>query len=209
MGRGARLALALAVGALAGACAAPGPPAAPPAALWELYVLLPEPGGRSGALGVTHEGKETVLARPWDAARIAERGRLETIALSERQVQEVFGPALAAQPPRPASFTLYFLEGRDDLTPASSQELDRVFAEIARRPAPEVAVVGHTDRVGAVAFNDALSLKRAERVRELLVQRGLAAERVAVAGRGEREPLVATPDEAPEPRNRRVEITVR
>ena len=70
-------------------------------------------------------------------------------------------------------------------------------------------VIGHTDRVGAVPYHDTLSLRRAERVRDELVKVGIAAERIRVAGRGEREPLVATPDEVAEPRNRRVEITVR
>jgi outer membrane protein OmpA-like peptidoglycan-associated protein len=81
--------------------------------------------------------------------------------------------------------------------------------EIARRPAPEIVVIGHTDRVGAVPYNDALSLRRAERVRDELVKVGITADRISVAGRGEREPLVPTPDEVAEPRNRRVEINVR
>lgn len=87
--------------------------------------------------------------------------------------------------------------------------LTRILDEIARRPAPEIVVIGHTDRVGAVPFNDALSLRRAERVRDELVNVGIAADRVRVAGRGEREPLVPTADEVAEARNRRVEINVR
>jgi len=70
-------------------------------------------------------------------------------------------------------------------------------------------VIGHTDRVGAVEFNDALSRKRAETVASRLVAAGVPAERIAVAGRGEREPLIPTNDEVAEPRNRRVEIKVR
>ncbi|HSE92215.1 MAG TPA: OmpA family protein, partial [Methylomirabilota bacterium] len=73
----------------------------------------------------------------------------------------------------------------------------------------EVVVVGHTDRVGSVQQNDALSLQRAERIRGELLQLGLPAHQVGVAGRGEREPLVQTEDEVPEPRNRRVELTIR
>ncbi len=70
-------------------------------------------------------------------------------------------------------------------------------------------MIGHTDRVGTVPYNDALSLRRADRVRNDLVQLGIPSDRITVAGRGEREPIVATEDEVPEPRNRRVEITVR
>jgi outer membrane protein OmpA-like peptidoglycan-associated protein len=70
-------------------------------------------------------------------------------------------------------------------------------------------VTGHTDRVGTVESNDALSLRRARLIRDRLLSVGVAAERVEAVGRGEREPLVPTADEVPEPKNRRVEIRVR
>jgi len=70
-------------------------------------------------------------------------------------------------------------------------------------------VIGHTDRVGNAQFNDKLSLQRAERVRGELVKLGIAESRIQVAGRGERELLVQTPDDIAEARNRRVEINVR
>jgi outer membrane protein OmpA-like peptidoglycan-associated protein len=72
-----------------------------------------------------------------------------------------------------------------------------------------VVVIGHTDRVGTVEYNDRLSLQRAERVRAELVRLGVDPARISVEGRGEREPLVPTPDEMPEPQNRRVEVSVR
>jgi outer membrane protein OmpA-like peptidoglycan-associated protein len=129
--------------------------------------------------------------------------------LTAEQVQQGFGAALSAQPPRPVRFVLYFLDNSDEFTPDSKRELTMILAEIAGHPSPEIVVVGHTDRVGAVTYNDALSLRRAERVRADLVQMGIRPEQISAAGRGEREPLVATEDEVVEPRNRRVEITVR
>jgi outer membrane protein OmpA-like peptidoglycan-associated protein len=60
-----------------------------------------------------------------------------------------------------------------------------------------------------VASNDRLALERAQAVRDMLVQRGLQASFIRAVGRGEREPLVPTPDEQAEPRNRRVEVIVR
>ena len=59
------------------------------------------------------------------------------------------------------------------------------------------------------AANDALSAKRAQAVREQLAGEGVPVEKMEVAGRGEREPLVPTADEVDEPRNRRVEISIR
>ena len=175
----------------------------------DLYVLMPDQEGKTGALSVESGGQQAVLDRPYASARVTEPGRVATGAVTEQEARQAFGAALEAQPVRPASFILYFLEGRDELTPDSRQLLGRILDEIARRPAPEIVVIGHTDRVGAVPFNDALSLRRAERVRDELLKVGIAADRIRVAGRGEREPLVPTADEVAEARNRRVEINVR
>src|SRR5690606_608356 len=106
----------------------------------------------------------------------------------------IFGPTLDALPGKPASFTLYFLEGLDELTPESKAELDRVFSELRRRPLPDIMVIGHTDTVGGLEYNDRLSRARAERLREMLVALGIPAERIQAAGRGEREPLLETAD---------------
>jgi len=175
----------------------------------DLYVLLPDKDGKTGALSVESGGQQTVLDQPYASARVTEPGRVAAGAVTEQEARQAFGAALEAQPARPTSFIVYFLEGRDELTPDSRQLLGRILDEIARRPAPEIIVIGHTDRVGAVPYNDALSLRRAERVRDELVKVGIAPDRIRVAGRGEREPLVPTADEVAEPRNRRVEINVR
>jgi len=107
------------------------------------------------------------------------------------------------------SYMLYFLEGKDELTDESRAELQKVMAELKRRPLPDIVVIGHTDTVGGLTYNDKLSLARAERLREMMVRMGIPPERVQAAGRGERELLVPTEDNVSEPRNRRVEINVR
>jgi outer membrane protein OmpA-like peptidoglycan-associated protein len=175
----------------------------------DLYVLLPGAEGKTGALSVDSAGRVAVLDQPYAAARVKEPGRVEPGTVTEQEATQAFGSALEAQPGRPISFLLYFLEGRDELTPESQQIVSTIPGEIARRPAPEVVVIGHTDRVGTLPFNDALSLRRAARVRDELVKAGIAADRIRVEGRGEREPLVPTADEVAEPRNRRVEVNVR
>ena len=95
------------------------------------------------------------------------------------------------------------------MTEASQADLGQVLTAVKLRPAPDVVVVGHTDRVGPLADNDRLALRRAEKLRQLLITQGLPADSIQAAGRGEREPLVKTADEVQEPRNRRVEMLVR
>jgi outer membrane protein OmpA-like peptidoglycan-associated protein len=87
--------------------------------------------------------------------------------------------------------------------------MEKVFAELKRRPAPDIVVIGHTDTVGNLGYNDKLSLARAERMRDLMIGLGIPGERIQAAGRGKRELLVQTEDNTSEPRNRRVEISVR
>jgi len=70
-------------------------------------------------------------------------------------------------------------------------------------------VIGHTDRVGMPQSNDELSRRRAEGIRQLLIESGVPPEKLEVVARGERDPLVPTEDEVDEPRNRRVEINLR
>ena len=76
-------------------------------------------------------------------------------------------------------------------------------------PFPEVAVVGHTDTMGNADTNVALGLKRATSVQRLLVTAGLDPAIIEVRSHGEVDLAVKTPNNTPEPRNRRVEIVVR
>jgi outer membrane protein OmpA-like peptidoglycan-associated protein len=107
------------------------------------------------------------------------------------------------------SFILHFLLDSDEFTPESKVVVESVLRDIARRPAPEVVVIGHTDTVGADNYNDRLSLQRAGRIRSRLIELGVASERIETSGRGKRELLVPTADQVAEPKNRRVEIVVR
>jgi outer membrane protein OmpA-like peptidoglycan-associated protein len=184
-------------------------PPPPRATRDDVVVLLPSRDGRPGSLTVTHGDQQRTLDQPGDAARVRVPGRLETSTVAPDEVQRLFGSTLAALPAPPATFTLYFVAGTDEFTPESQQVVQHIFAEIARRPAPDVLVIGHTDRMGTLEFNDTLSLQRALRVKAELIRQGVAADRIEAFGRGEREPAVPTEDEVAEPRNRRVEINVR
>lgn len=174
----------------------------------ERVVLLPSADDRPGAVVVRDAGGEVRLDRPYAATRRSLGGN-DAYQSSPEEVSERFGAALAARPPRPVSYVLYFEAGGNVLTAASQAALVDIRRKIAEQAASEVRIIGHTDRVGSVEGNDALSLKRAESLRDLLVESGVAADKLEAVGRGERDPLVPTADEVDEPKNRRVEIIVR
>jgi flagellar motor protein MotB len=74
--------------------------------------------------------------------------------------------------------------------------------------ATPIDVTGHADRAGGDAYNMALSLRRANMVKDQLVREGIAANQITVVGRGESQPLLPTADGVREPQNRRVEIVL-
>ena len=171
-------------------------------------VLLPEPDGKPTAVTVRQGDSEVVLDRPYAAANVKATG-VGAFQSDPHDVQARYGQALAAQPARAQAFVLYFVGGTDELTDESKQLLAGVLTEVARRPVPDVLVVGHTDAVGNDQLNDALGLRRAETVRASLIGAGVPASDVQAVSRGKRAPAVPTPDGVAEPRNRRVEIIVR
>lgn len=115
-----------------------------------------------------------------------------------------------APPEMPAvSLTVTFATGSATLSPQAEAVLDNLGQALA---SPRLArfrfrVEGHTDSVGTASANQELSERRAEAVRDELVKRhGIDPTRVVTRGHGEQQLLIPTPDETPEPRNRRVQI---
>jgi outer membrane protein OmpA-like peptidoglycan-associated protein len=128
---------------------------------------------------------------------------------SESQVQQLFGDALAALPPAPRHFLLYFANGSDQLTAASEKLLPAILVFVKNRAVPDVTVVGHTDTTGDAQANVEFGRRRATTIRDRLVGAGLDAGIVSIASHGEADLLVRTPDNTPEPKNRRVDVSVR
>ena len=196
--RAAAVLAALALSILAGGCAYNR----------EQVILLPESEPHGSAVVVKQGDQTYVLDKPYAATRQWPLGT-QPYTSDQKEVDARFGAALAAQPMRAKSFTLYFLEGQDEFTAQSKEDFEKVFVEITKYPIPDLVVVGHTDTVGSDPFNDKLSLQRAEAVRAALVARGIAPENITAVGRGKRELLKPTADGVAEPQNRRVEIVVR
>lgn len=184
-------------------------PQQPPPAVSEIYMVMPEEGGKVGTVAVTlNDGRESVLHGAYSAMSLA-GGEGTAFVSNQAQMNEIFGSAVTALPKAPLYSMLYFLLGKDELTPASKLEAENIYRDIVDRQSTEIMVVGHTDTVGSKTHNKKLSLKRAEKVRRSLIGLGVPADSIQTSGRGEDALLVETPDNTKEPKNRRVEINVR
>jgi outer membrane protein OmpA-like peptidoglycan-associated protein len=174
-----------------------------------LFVVLPNAEG-SGVGAITVEDGKTVttLDQPYATAE-TRAGSSAPVEETQGNISVIFRTAMAARPILPHHFRLYFILGSDELTPESKAAYDAVFDDIKQRPVYEIAVIGFTDTVGDLPYNQALSRRRAEAIRARLVRNGLDGKAITTAGRGKHDLLVPTADQTPEPRNRRVEITVR
>lgn len=174
-------------------------------------ILLPQDDGRPTAVLVRNAGGEQLVSQPYQRATVPTDPQ-SAPALDQADpatVQAEYKDLFALRPPKPHRFSLLFDAGGTSLTPASDSVLDKVIVEALARPGADITVTGYTDSRGGVAENDALSVRRADEIKQMLARRGFPADHIEAIGRGEREPVVPTADEVDEPRNRRAEIVVR
>jgi outer membrane protein OmpA-like peptidoglycan-associated protein len=173
-------------------------------------VLLPESDGSVGRAAVSNSAGAVELGTARASTTVAPGAAPEPPKeMAEADVKRLFGAALAAQPPAPAHFTLYFEFDSDELTAESRKLVGEVQSALKMYPAPQVTVIGHTDTRGAATANIGLGLRRANVVRMRLIEAGLDGSAINVTSHGEATLLVPTADDVSEPKNRRVEITVR
>jgi outer membrane protein OmpA-like peptidoglycan-associated protein len=99
-----------------------------------------------------------------------------------------------------------FDTGRADIKPNLRPILDQFAQGLSQQPSMEVRIVGHTDNTGSDAINNPLSVNRAQSARDYLVARGVSASRIAIDGRGSREPLADNGTAEGRARNRRIDI---
>ena len=131
------------------------------------------------------------------------------------QLQMKFGAptqAVAAAPapvaPQAPSFMVFFDWDRSELSPQALTTIRQAAGSYKTKGSARITATGHTDKSGPDDYNMALSLRRANTVKDALVREGVPATAISVVGRGESQPLVQTADGVREPQNRRVEIVV-
>lgn len=106
-----------------------------------------------------------------------------------------------------AMYLVFFNWDSSELGSGAMNVLDAVAEEVSKNPPASINIIGHTDTSGAADYNQRLAFKRANTVRDALVERGVDPNLVVVDAKGENELLVETPDDVREPANRRVNIS--
>ena len=117
-------------------------------------------------------------------------------------------PPPSAPPPVTNSYMVFFDWDRSNLSDQALATIGQAANAYKTKGSARITATGHTDTSGPEAYNMALSLRRANTVKDALVRNGVPATAIAVIGRGEQGLLVQTADGVREPQNRRVEIVI-
>lgn len=175
------------------------------------FCLLPRKDGKVGKVVVSTPKGERTLSTAYESVSVkgGDSAPGEVRTMTGEEAQKTFGAAIDALPPPPAHFILYFEKDKPELTEASKPLIAEIEKAIRERRGADVSIVGHTDTTGEREKNFQLGLRRAKAMVELLAAKGLDLSAAQVASHGMDNLLVETGPGIDEPRNRRVEITVR
>jgi adhesin transport system outer membrane protein len=199
------LAVALLLAAVLAGCASPTTISRSSSGSY--VVLLVDRYGKLGSVTVQSPRGEEVLTQAYKAASLD--GSRGTYYVMEDEMRRDFGAAMAARPPLPEQFLLYFETGGAELTVESKAKLQEIVDHARARTALDMSVIGHTDTVGGDDINEPLALERANAIAQQLRQLGLPNAPLTVESHGKRNLLVPTADDTPEQGNRRVEVILR
>jgi len=174
-------------------------------------ILVPNPDGSVGRISVANTAGAVEINQPnhFTTVQAADAAPSAPAAATPEKINSLFGAVLAAQPPAPVHFLLYFDSDSTRLTTESEKTLEDVVQSIQTQQSRHISVVGHCDTLGDKAYNLLLSRRRADRVKKLLVSRGIDADYIETTSHGELHPIVKTGDNVSNPVNRRVEVVIR
>jgi outer membrane protein OmpA-like peptidoglycan-associated protein len=177
----------------------------------DTVVLVHDADGRVGKLTVTTEGGTQTLAVANTMVVVtgSEKNPSDPKKVDQSRIDSLFTDSIKALPTEPVSLLFYFLNDSTELTAESKSHIPEVLSLINKREFYEISIIGHTDTTGSDEYNMRLSSARAESVRETLLSGGLRSDRIELRYHGKRDPIIPTGDNVREPRNRRVEVTVK
>jgi len=174
------------------------------------FVLLPDPGGKVGAISVTNRQGTQTLSEARQSTVVSSKTKAPDRArtMDKAEIHSLFGKVMAIEPSEPIKFILSFKFDSSELKPDSEVLLDQVVETALSNKSMDIRISGHTDRSGNSKYNYPLSLRRAKYIQGLLEKRGIDPAIIITTSHGEGDPLVLT-DRLYEPRNRRVEVIIR
>ena len=133
----------------------------------------------------------------------------EVKIMSKKEIESRFSKVLAATPPKPVKYVVYFKPKSKELTEESKAVLVKAIETIKKRTPCMVDIIGHTDTTGSNELNIKVSLKRAQYIESILKEKGVKAESLTAKGYGEEDLEVETADNVAEAKNRNVEIFIK
>jgi OOP family OmpA-OmpF porin len=113
-----------------------------------------------------------------------------------------------APPPPSKAWMVFFDTNSTTLSQQATMTITEAVNVAKSMPNARVAVTGYTDTDGTPAYNQQLSIRRADAVKNALVSNGIAPQAISVNGTGEAGLLIDTPDQTKNEKNRRVQIVV-
>ena len=168
-------------------------------------VLSSATGGKAGTGAVVGAGVGALGTYLWSQNMEKQKREMEQATQGTGvSVSQTADNQLKLDIPSDISFDT----GRSDIKGNFAPVLDRFAAGLRENQNTEVRIVGHTDNTGSDAINNPLSVNRAASTRQYLSDRGVAMNRIAIDGRGSREPVADNGSDAGRAKNRRVEIFV-
>lgn len=155
------------------------------------------------AIGVSRDGF-IIRIKTWNNTKLLGIGgdwiaEAEVLEIEEEEVE--VGQTIRLN-------NIFFEFNKAELLPDSYEELDKVAAFLEANPTVEIELAGHTDNVGSDDYNMQLSQERAESVKNYLVGKGIAENRLTAKGYGETQPIETNDEDWGREKNRRVEFTI-
>lgn len=176
-----------------------------------MVVLLPDPNGKVGKIEVANPKGDLLLEEAYQSTVVTRPGTApkDPVIMEKAAVEKKFDRALKITPAVPITYTLFFDSGTATLKDYSWALIPAIVKAIEDRQSTDVSVIGNTDSAGVDEGERVLSFNRAKKVADLLISLGVDALTIEVGYHGAGNPLIPTPDGIGEPKNRRVDVTVR
>lgn len=176
---------------------------------------------QSRLMALAEAEKATTAKKEVEArAREAEQARMAALAEAEKarkaqveaeQLMKELSDLKAQQTERGIVLTIgdvLFATGKADLSTDANRNIDKLVDFLQKHPNRNVLIEGHTDSVGSDEFNLSLSQRRAGAVKEQLVAKGIAEERITTKGYGKKYPVASNDTASGRQQNRRVEVII-